>query len=399
MKIVFLTQYYPPETGAAQRRLSGLAARMVVRGHDVTVLTAMPSYPRGKIYPGYGGTVQREEIDGVKIIHTLIYPTQKADYVRRLTNYFSFMVSSSIVGALLLERPDYLIVESPPLFLGLTGFALSRLKRARMIFNVSDLWPESAVSLGILKRESLAYRLSQKLEEFCYRHAWLVTGQARGILDDISRRYPEVPTYFLSNGVDTARYDVHPGKAGGKGDCNVLYAGLHGLAQGLDQVVDAAAIVRESGGCRFLLIGDGPEKEALRDRALSLKLPNITFGDSLPSGEVPALVSSADIVLVTLKLYIPGAVPSKLYEAMAASRPVVLVADGEAADIVRTHRAGLVVKPGDTRELARSICLLRDQPELRREMGANGRRAAVEFFDSARIADHYIDHLEECRRP
>ena len=397
MKIVLLTQYFPPEIGAAQRRLSGLAARMAARGHDVTVLTAMPSYPLGRIYPGYGGVIRREERDGVHVIHTLVYPTQKADYLRRLTNYFSFVASSLVFGAALLDRPEYLIVESPPLFLGVTGFLLARLKGARTIFNVSDLWPESAVSLGKLSRESTAYRMSEKLEEFCYRRAWLVTGQAKSILASIQERFPGIRTYFLSNGVETRLYDSSPGPGNGA-TCVVLYAGLHGLAQGLDQVIDAAGAIRDGGRSRFVLIGDGPEKEALRARAHALGLSNITFRDSLPSREVPAAVAAADIVLVTLKVYIPGAVPSKLYEAMAAGRPVVLVADGEAAEIVRTHNAGLVVRPGDTEGLVKAVCTLRDRADLRREMGASGRKAAEEQFDSARIANSYIDFLEEHSR-
>ena len=155
MKIAFLTQYYPPEIGAPQNRLSQLAARFAHSGHDVSVLTAMPNYPEGKTHPGYKGVLRRERLDGVSVIRTYIYPTQSAGYVRRLTNYFSFVVSSALGGMALLTRADYLFVESPPLFLGLTGFLLSRVKRMRLIFNVSDLWPESAVRLGFSGRRVL----------------------------------------------------------------------------------------------------------------------------------------------------------------------------------------------------------------------------------------------------
>ena len=156
--LTVLTQYYPPEIGAPQVRLSELAAHFVQRGHSVTVLTAMPNYPTGKIYPGYSGLLRREHRDGVSMIRTFIYPTQKTDFMPRLMNYFSFVLSSATLGSALLGRADYLLVESPPLFLGLSGFWLSRLKHARLIFNVSDLWPETAVRLGILQPGSLACR-------------------------------------------------------------------------------------------------------------------------------------------------------------------------------------------------------------------------------------------------
>jgi glycosyltransferase involved in cell wall biosynthesis len=403
MRIVFLTQYYPPEIGAPQRRLSGLARRLVQRGHDVTVLTAMPNYPKGVIHPGYGGFVRTEERDGAKVIHAFIYPTQKADYIRRLANYFSFVLSSAVAGSALLKRSEYLLVESPPLFLGLAAFWLSRLKRSRLIFNVSDLWPESPVRLGMLRRGSAVHRVSEWLEGFCYRRSWLVTGQARTILEDIVRRFPRAATYHLSNGVDTAQYRAERrteearARLATNGDCLALYAGLHGLAQGLDQVLGAAHQIAEEGGCRFVFIGEGPEKQALKDKAEELRLTNTLFLDSLPSAEMPPLVASADIILVTLKLFIPGAVPSKLYEAMAAGRPVVLVADGEAAEIVRDNNAGIVVRPGDINGLAQAIRRLRDQPALRRELGENGRKAAEDRFDSTKIADRFIDHLEASR--
>ncbi|HBD09395.1 MAG TPA: glycosyltransferase WbuB [Syntrophobacteraceae bacterium] len=400
MRIVILTQYYPPEIGAPQRRLSGIAERFVAHGHETIVLTAMPSYPKGKVYPGYGGLLQREERNGVQVIHTAIYPTQKANLLPRLMNYFSFVVSSSIFGCLLLKKPDVLIVESPPLFLGLAGFWLALVKRTRVVFNVSDLWPESAASLGVVSRDSLQFRMSLWLEGFFYRKSWLVAGQAKSILSDIQARYPEVPTYLLSNGVDTSKYGTSlrtpeiRAQMGDEVECVALYAGLHGLAQGLNQVLEVAQRILPDGGCRFVLIGDGPCKRSLQEKAAKLQLSNTTFLESLPAKAMPEYVASADIILVTLANYIKGAVPSKLYEAMASSRPVLLVAEGEAADIVRTYNAGMVVKPGDLDGMTQAIRYLRDNPQARQEMGGNGRRAAEEHFDSVSTANQFVSYLE-----
>ena len=400
MKIVFLTQYYPPEIGAPQNRLSELAMRFARRGHDVVVLTAMPNYPKGEIYPGYGGLYRKETRDGVKVIRTFIYPTQKVDYLHRLANYFSFVLSSALLGSFLLPRADYLLVESPPLFLGMSGFWLSLLKRARMIFNVSDLWPESATRLGILRPDGMAHRLSTWLEGFCYRRAWLISGQSKGILSSITDRFPSSLTYHLSNGVDSTRFGPQERKQAThdnmsrNGEVVALYAGLHGLAQGLDQVLDAAGRLRDSQGYRFVLIGDGPEKRALMQRARKEQLASVSFLDPVSSAEMPALVASADIVLVILKTYIPGAVPSKLYEAMASGRPVVLVAEGEAAQIVQENNAGLVVKPGDVDGLAKAIRRLCENSLLREELGQNGRRAAERTYDRTMIANRFVDYLE-----
>jgi glycosyltransferase involved in cell wall biosynthesis len=317
-----------------------------------------------------------------------------------MANYLSFVLSSSIVGGALLRRTDYLLVESPPLFLGLAGMWLSALKRTRMIFNVSDLWPETAVRLGALKLDSLAFKLSAKLESFCYRRAWLVTGQSTSILANINQRFPDCSTFHLSNGVDTGVFSPERSTDSTRALLSpdkrpvALYAGLHGLAQGLDQLLEAAQRLRDKSNLQFVLIGDGPEKQSLLERARQRHLNNVRFLDSLPAREMPSIVAAADIVLVPLKTYIPGAVPSKLYEAMASGRPGVLVADGEAADIVLTHKTGLVVKPGNVSKLVEALCTLCSQPALRQKMGANGRRAAEQFFDRSQIANGFIRHLE-----
>lgn len=400
MKLTILTQYYPPEIGAPQARLSNLAQHFVAQGHQVAVLTAMPNYPTGRIQKGYGGLFRRERFGSVDVLRTFIYPTQKSDFIHRLGNYFSFVVSSSVYGSFALREADYLMVESPPLFLGLAGFWLSRLKHARLIFNVSDLWPESVANLGVVDRQGMAFRMSERLEGFCYKHAWLITGQSRTIISEIERRYPQLRTFHLSNGVDMERFEANQvrqqarAELSSNGDFVVVYAGLHGLAQGLEQVLKAAAVARAQDGFRFVLIGDGPEKQMLLAQARSQNLKHVRFFDPRPACEIPGFLTAADAVLVTLKGRITGAVPSKLYEAMACGRPVILVAQGEAAEIVKRHEAGIVVEPGDTEALAGAFTLLRDNPELRFRMGANGREAVKVHFNRALIASRFINHLE-----
>lgn len=401
MNLAILTQYYPPEIGAPQARLSDLARRLVARGHSVTVLTGMPSYPVGRIHAGYGGVLRRERQDGVAVIRTLVYPTQKTAILPRLMNYASFATSSALAGVLLPRGLDYLLVESPPLVLGATGYWLSRLKRARLIFNVSDLWPESPARLGVLRRGSRAFRAAEALESFCCRRAWLVTGQSQTIVEDIRRRFPSTRTFHLSNGVDTRRFS--PGSytpaarrvLAAEREVVVLYAGLIGLAQGLDQVVAAAKAVADDAGLRFVLLGEGPERSRLVAQATAAGLQNLAFLDPVPFREMPSLLASADIIVITLKTDIPGAVPSKLYEAMASGKPVILVAAGEAAEIVRSHGVGIAVEPGDIQGLVRTIRDLRADPALRAQLGQQGRITAEKHFDRDEICSRFIELLQD----
>jgi glycosyltransferase involved in cell wall biosynthesis len=400
VKIVILSQYYVPEIGAPQARLSALAKRFVARGHDVTVVTAMPNYPEGRIHDGYGGVIRRETIEGASTIRTYVYPTQRTTMVPRMLSYLSFAASASLVAPWFLGGADYLLVESPPLFLGPAAWWLSLRTRARLIVNVSDLWPESAVRLGVIDRQSRAFRAASWIEAFCYARAALVTAQSRSIVADIRRRFPLVETLLLSNGVDTGQFDPRRRTnearrmLGALDEFVVLYAGLHGLAQGLDQLLAAAARLGGERRVRFVLAGDGPEKARLQAAASDRNLRNVTFVPPRPFAEMPALLASSDVVAVSLKTDIPGAVPSKLYEAMASGRPVLFIGAGEGAEIVRQHDAGVVVAPGDIDGLAAAILNLRQDRAAADAYGRAGRAAVTQLFDRTIIGDRFVADLE-----
>jgi glycosyltransferase involved in cell wall biosynthesis len=210
-----------------------------------------------------------------------------------------------------------------------------------------------------------------------------------------------VHTFHLSNGVDPARFGPHlrtkkaRDELGGPGGTVVLYAGLHGLAQGLEQVLAAAVLLRDVPELRFVLVGDGPEKRALQAQARQERLTNVVFLDPRPAAQVPALLAASNLVLVPLKKHILGAVPSKLYEAMASARPVVMMAAGEAAAIVQETQAGLVVQPGDVAGLAAALRRLAGDPQTAAEFGANGRRAALNQYNRDLIAARFLHYLAE----
>jgi len=395
-----LTQYYPPEIGAPQARLSALATQLARRGHRVVVLTALPNYPLGRFYPGYRALWRCEGDEGFRIFRTWLYPTQSFRPAKRLASYFSFVVSAALAGAAVMPRLDWLITESPPLFLGIAGYWLSRLKQARWVFNVSDLWPKSAVQLGAVG-DGLWLRVAERLEAFCYRKARVVTGQSGEIVADIRRRFPGVTVWKWPNGVDTEHFA--PGRRSEslvsdlrkRARCVALYAGLHGMAQGLGQVLEAAGRLRDRKDLRIVLVGDGPEKPRLIAQARQMGLGNVAFLDAVPRDRAPELIASADIALAPLRRRLWGAVPSKIYEGMASGVPVVSCGEGEAAQIIETAGAGLVVPPGDSGALAEALRVLADDPALRERLGRAGRKAAVELFDRQKINDHLITRLEQ----
>lgn len=392
MHIIIHTQYYPPETGAPQARLHELAIGLLQQGIQVTVLTAMPSYPRGLIFEGYKGWLQMENIDGVQVIRTAVYPTQSTKTLPRLVSYFSFIFSSLLIGVWQVSRADFFLTESPPLFLGLAGFLLSRLKGARWIFNISDLWPESVVELGILSRKSLGYKLSSALEKFLYKKAWVVTGQSRTILEDIQKRFPYLRVNHLPNGVDTNIFQPGNAQAENK-DFHILYAGLHGLAQGLEQILWAAQKLLLAERIDFTFVGDGPEKQQLILLAKDLNLNNVRFLASVAKEEVPAILRTADVLIIPLKIQLTGAVPSKLYEAMSIGKPIILIAESEAAKIVNDANCGIVVRPGDIDGLVAAMLYFKTHPEECKQMGGNGRQVAVQNHDRAYITDRFAQFL------
>jgi colanic acid biosynthesis glycosyl transferase WcaI len=398
MRIAIHTQYYPPEMGAPQARLSELAKYFATRGHEVHVLTAMPNYPQGKIFPGYGGLLCREGQDGISVIRTWIYPTKSPNLIKRLMSYLSFTISSFWGGIFALPRVDFLVTETPPLFLGITGWLLSKIKRARWVMNVSDLWPDSAKYVGMMSDQSLAYRALEGLANFLYRMAWLVTGQSREIVNEIQLRVPSLQVHHLSNGADTESFSPHKKTEEIRqrylknGETGFVYAGLHGLFQGLEQVLVAAGRLRER-PLRFVLVGDGPEKERLVRKAQELDLPNVDFYPPIPHQEMPGVLASFDVAIIPLKSSIRGAVPSKIYEAMASGIPILLMANGEAGEIVRQTGAGVTAKPGRIDELIHLVNELAFHGERRKAMGKAGRLAAEIHYDRCKIAEKFEEVL------
>jgi glycosyltransferase involved in cell wall biosynthesis len=403
MRILIVTQYYPPEIGAAQNRLSRLATSLREAGHTVTVLTALPNYPKGAIYEGYtNGLVATEIKDGITIIRTWLYTKQNLQFVGRLIHYLSFSMLALIVSVFKIGRQDIVITECPTLFAGIAGWVISKMKRAKFVLNVSDLWTDSAVDLGMLKNNTLI-SIALRVEKFLYQHAHLITGQTQGIVNSIRARVGQTPVALITNGVDQdffSRAESLHMKEQRNGEMPlgkfiVGFAGLHGLMQDLETVMEAARLLREDKHIAFVLYGDGPKKEKLIRLSKEAQIQNVTFLPPQPAERMPEIFSSFDAMLVPLKdlPILRGAIPCKMLEAMGAAVPILLLAEGEAKNLVLQAECGIVLAQENPKLLAEAVRELYHNDSFRRRLGQNGRRYTLEHYNRQRINKRFEDLL------
>jgi len=405
VNFLILTQYFSPETGAPQNRLLQLAKRLQKLGVNVVILTAMPNYPQMQVYQGYRGKFYcREEIEGIPVHRCWIYTGTSKAILPRLVNYFSFVITSFMVGLVKMKRQDFIMCESPPLFLGISAWLLSKVKRARMIFNVSDLWPESAEKLGLVTN-SFLLRLSTMLEEFLYRHAIIVTGQTQGIVKNISGRFPAKTVHWLKNGVDIAELNSTPedkmwrtNNGFKETDFILLYAGIIGYAQGLEVILHAARLVENQSQIKFILLGSGPVRDQLISLKKELNLQNVFFLDNRPKHEVVPIIRAADAALIPLRKLdlFKGAIPSKIFENLALRKPVILGVEGEAKElIIDKGKAGWAFDPENAADLSDKISFLAVNRPLLIEAGNNGYDFLSREFNLDAVAAEFLNLLRE----
>jgi len=397
MRILYLSQYFPPEIGATQTRAYEMARNLVRLGHQVTVLAEVPNHPTGIIPPAYRGKLyERAVMDGVDVLRVWVKTAPQKTFATRMLLYLTYMVNGALAGSLLAPgRFDLVYATSPPLFVGAAALALSRLRRAPMVFEVRDLWPESAVQLGELNN-TRAIRLATHLEEACYRRARHIVVVTKGIRARLLERgYPAEKITLIPNGANTDIYTPQPPnlelrRSWGIGPERfvVLYAGLHGLAHGLETALLAAEELRGHPEILFLFVGDGPQKAALVEQAGRMGLPNVLFHAALPEAELPPAIAMADIGLDTRRRVGISQVtlPVKMFSYMASARPVLLSAEGESTELLRRAGAGVAVPPEDPSALAQAILDLQANPALRAEMGQQGRAFVQAHYSRQALA-------------
>lgn len=406
MKILYVSQYYPPEMGAPASRVSQLARAWAADGHDVTVLTGFPNHPTGVIPPEYRGWpyIRREDDHGVKVVRTPIYAAANKGLVKRSLNYVSYAASASLLGPLLTSRPDVVIATSPQFLTAVAGYELAKLKRVPFVFEVRDLWPRSIVEVGAMKADSPVVKGLEAAELFLYRHADRIVVVTDSFVDEIAARgIPRERLSVVKNGVDLGMFSPGPRdesirvRLGLSGKFVAAYVGTHGMAHGLATMLDAAKLLKDDDRFRLLLIGEGADKAALKERAAREGLSNVLFLDQQPHKEIPALLRAADATLVLLKAkdLFKTVIPSKIFEFMGVARPIVIGVDGEARRIVEDAGSGLFVPPESGEDLAAALRMLASDPDACERMGVKGRAYVEAHFSRAALARKYLDILGE----
>ncbi|MBD3225863.1 MAG: glycosyltransferase [Caldithrix sp.] len=401
--ILYLSQYFPPEMGAPSARVYELSRRWVKAEARVTVLTGFPNHPTGVIPEEYRGYhYLKEKKDGIDVVRTYIYAAPNKGFFKRILSYMSFMMSSIVQGTGKVGEQDVIIATSPQFFVGIAGYIISRLKGLPFIFEVRDLWPESIVQLGLL-RNKYAIRFLQWVEMFLYRKALHVVGVADSTYDVLtSRGLKGHKISIIKNGVDLNLFKNNYDADTVKRHKNlqekfvISYIGTHGLSHALDKVLDTAHLMRNDPDCIFLLVGEGAEKEKLKDKARRLNLNNVIFHDQVGKSELPKFYALSDIVLVTLRKLplFKQVIPSKIFEIMAMRRPILISVDGEARKIVQDAGAGVFSEPENADKLMTQIQFLKPHADIRAEMGQNGFNYVHEHFNRDRLADYYLNLIK-----
>ncbi len=406
MKLLIVTQYFPPEVGAPQNRLFELAVRLQKLNVEVTILTAMPNYPQMEIYEGFKNKKYvYEEMEGLKVHRSKIFVSKSKSILNRLRNYFSFVISSARVHKNIKGDFDFLMCESPPLFLGYSAMYLARKKNAKLLFNVSDLWPESAEKLGVVTNKWLL-KLAYNLEDRLYKKSVLVTGQTQGICANINKRFPKIKTYWLPNGVDLQYYNPNEITETNwrqknnfeASDFIFLYAGIIGIAQGLELILNAAKNFKYNNSLKFVLMGSGPEKEKLQQLKAQLNLVNVVFLEPVTKKEMPFVLKSINAAIIPLRkldLFL-GAIPSKIFENLAMEVPILLGVDGEARNLFITQgNCGLFFEPENETDLIAKILEITNNKNTALQLGKNGRVFVNEFFNRENIANDFYNELQK----
>jgi glycosyltransferase involved in cell wall biosynthesis len=405
MRILFLSHYFPPEVNAPANRTHEHCREWVRAGHEVHVVTCFPSHPAGVVYPGYRRRWhQEEEVDGIRVHRVWTYLAPNRGTVRRALNYLSF-VPTAVWRALRLGSFDIIVATSPQFFCAVAGWLAATFKRTPWVFELRDLWPESITAVGAMK-PSLPVRILEKLELAMYRHAAGVVAVTRSFVDNLEGRgISRQKMDFIPNGVDPSvwasldreavrqRLELDPD------DFLVSYIGTVGMAHGVGTVLDAAERARaEAPHVRFLVAGDGAQRPDLQRNAVERGLDNVLFTGQVPRDEVPGLMAASDALLVLLKkspLFLT-VLPSKMFEAMAAARPIILGVEGEAREVLDRSEGGIGITPESVDGLLAAISRLDADRSEGHAMGEAGRAFVAGEFSRDVWAARMLEVLERC---
>jgi colanic acid biosynthesis glycosyl transferase WcaI len=406
MRILYLSQYFPPEAGATQTRAYEMARNWVQLGHQVTILTEFPNHPSGIIPSEYKGKLyERTTLEGIEVLRVWVKASPVKNFINRVLFYFTYMFNA-IVAGLFLTHGSYnlLYASSPPLFVGGAGLVLSAIKHIPLVFEVRDLWPETAKALGEISNP-IAISISTKLEEICYRKSIQVIVVTRGIYEHLKQRgIPEGKLFLVPNGANIDMYSFKPDsrkrireELGLKDKFILIYAGIFGLAYSLDTIFETARLLISEPDIYFICIGDGPKKADVVLKSNLYKLPNLSLLPEKPREVIPDYLSASDVALIPLRKIdiLKVALPVKIFDAWACERPVLVSIEGEAREMVENAKGGIVIPPEDPVKMAETIIHFKNSPGEIFLMGKNGREYTELYHSRAALAEKLILHLEK----
>lgn len=385
MRILFLTDNFPPESNAPATRTYEHCIEWIKRGAEVTVITCAPNFPKGEVYPEYKNKLyQVEMMDGIKVIRVWSYITPNRGLFKRILDYLSFCISGFIAS--LFVKTDIIIATSPQLFTAVAGYLSSVFKRKPWIMEVRDLWPESIKAVGAM-RESQILKLLDRLVMFLYRKAnkiIVVTESFKPQIHACGAKNENI--HIVKNGVhlykfkQSERDQILIKKYKLENKFVVAYIGTHGMAHNLDFILDSAKEVKNS-NIHFLFIGDGAMKSRLVKKLKDLKLENVTMLDPIPKKSVPKHINIADVALIPLKKKdtFKKVLPSKIFENAAMGKPILLGVEGEAKEVVESFNAGVAFEPENKEDFLEKLDFLYQNTEAYKTFQKGGQLLAKAF--------------------
>lgn len=395
--------------GAPAARAIELARHWVRAGHDVTVLTGFPNHPTGVVPPEWRprlrNLVYREDVDGIQVVRTWLFPLPNRKAHERILNYGSFCVSAAMREREM-PRPDVVIATSPQLLVGLSGWWIAFWKRVPFIFEVRDLWPESLSAVGMGEANSWLHRLLGAIAGFLYRHANRIVVVTPAFREHLIKfwQVPDAKISIVENGVESALFSPEAEQKDLRVQLELVdkfvvsYIGTMGMAHGLETLIEAAATLQPTNAnIVFLLVGEGADKERIHEIVQRHGLKNVRFVDQQPRERIPAFICASDACLVLLKKtdLFKTVIPTKMLEFMSCGKPVILGVDGQARQILEEARAGIAIEPENTSELVQAILKLAADGAERATFGANARQHIVERYSREQSAKKYASVLME----
>lgn len=400
MKILFVSDNFPPEVNAPATRTYEHCLEWVKRGADVTVITCFPNFPKGKLFPGYHQRpIQREQIDGINVVRIWTYMAPNRGVFKRALDYMSFGVASTLAG--LFFKTDLIIATSPQFFSAVSGYLLSLFRRKPWVFELRDLWPDSIETVGAVKR-STGLRFLERLELFLYRHATTIVPNTEAFKRNlVSRGIDADKIKVVTNGSNLEHFSPQPKnrelmtKLGINGEFVVGYIGTIGLAHRLDFIINAIPKIDDP-NFFFLFVGDGATREQVEALSRKLDLKNVLFLDSVPKNEVPAYLSIVDASLIPLKKSetFKSVIPSKIFESAAMEKPILLGVDGEAKSLVSSYGAGACFVPEDEQDFIAKLKGLKEDRD-RYEQLKIGCSQLAKDYDRKKLARKMLHILQD----